>query len=1359
MEKRWQTRKVELALPASMLSRRPCKALWLAAMALGMCLHAGYLRADPLSSFIGSNGSGALPQSTNSELDTDGDGIVDTSDAFPFDASESLDTDNDGIGNNADNDDDNDGLSDSEELGLVFYAMVEAGRDFYGNSTTLDQRLPAATFSASTLIDFDEDGDLDVIAASDQELVWLENPGFASWAPGSGWPIVRQSMPNGVKDIAAVDLDGDDREDIVLTVDSSPGVQWIRNEGGGGFSDPIPVDSMAAPASGILTFDFDQDDDPDLIVSAATSLSTIENLGGGTFGPSVVAFSSDEQIEQVLLNDLDADGLSEIILRQSGGQVTALNLSQGQLVQEKPLFAWAGGALTDLAPVDVDRDGDLDIVAGNLIPSQIVWFENTSDLVFTAGQKLTDWDGYPELQAVDIDQDGDLDILVKTSFARVGVAWLENVPSGWKEPYYLIDYPNIETGVREHWQFEDLTGDGYPDLVGAFSLHSYSGNTHAVGYFQVSSNPQSIDTDSDGVPDGEDSAPQRGTPDDVDGDLMNDDWERSYGLNPADPFDAARDPDGDGQSNLQEYLAGSNPLNSPGDLDGDRMNDEWEISYGLDPTDPSDAWIDTDGDGQRNIREYQNGTDPTRSLVTRLQNLAVRGFVGTGDDVLIGGLVITGSMPKTVVIRARGPALAEAGLADVLADPELALFQGAAILDSNNDWATHPGVDLIPADLKPADYPSEAIIATTLPPGAYTAIVSGHNESTGIGLVEMFEVNDTGYTRLQNISARAFTGAGDRVAIGGLVISGPTAKKVVIRAKGPSLVEAGVQDSLFNPMLTIFSGSKAIMQNDNWDSNANAGKACIPLDLQPDNWLESAVFLNLQPGAYTAIMEGADGGSGIGIVEVFEVLEEVSTSSIDCDTDTDSDGVPDAVDDFPFDGAEMIDTDQDGIGNNADTDDDNDGVLDVNDALPYDAKESVDTDSDGVGDAADAFPTDRAESKDTDRDGIGNVADLDDDNDGVPDTQDTFPFDATESVDTDGDGLGDNADTDDDNDGVLDVNDDFPLDATESVDTDGDGIGNNADTDDDGDGIPDAEEVAPLEKMDTDGDGIGDNLDTDDDNDGILDSEDIAPLDSAVPWSTSRLFSMSTRGYVGSGDNVMIGRFTINGTEPKPVILRALGTDLALHGVWGALADPELALFSGATLLDSNDNWESHPGANLIPENLKPSHSVEAAIVTTLDPGTYTVIVGGRDSTEGLAVLEMTELNSSSEIRIEELATRAYVGNGDDVLISGFMIAGPSARKVVIRALGPSLTEQGVPGALANPELAIFSGASFIKTNDDWESPDNSDKENIPLSLRPTNSLEAAVYMELEPGPYTAIVVGVDGGTGVGIVEVIEVLD
>ena len=251
---------------------------------------------------------------------------------------------------------------------------------------------------------------------------------------------------------------------------------------------------------------------------------------------------------------------------------------------------------------------------------------------------------------------------------------------------------------------------------------------------------------------------------------------------------------------------------------------------------------------------------------------------------------------------------------------------------------------------------------------------------------------------------------------------------------------------------------------------------------------------------------------------VMDGNKSITANFVPDPTDSDGDGVLNEIDAFPQDPGESVDTDNDGIGNNADPDDDGDSVLDENDAFPLNAAETADTDDDGIGnnadldddgdnvpDETDTFPLDATESVDTDNDGIGNNADTDDDGDGVPDENDAFPLNAVESVDTDNDSIGNNADADDDGDGVPDENDAFPINAVESVDTDNDGVGNNADTDDDGDGVPDENDAFSLnaaESVDTDNDSIGNNADADDDGDSVPDEADAFPLNAVESVDT-----------------------------------------------------------------------------------------------------------------------------------------------------------------------------------------------------------------------------------------------------------------
>jgi hypothetical protein len=261
----------------------------------------------------------------------------------------------------------------------------------------------------------------------------------------------------------------------------------------------------------------------------------------------------------------------------------------------------------------------------------------------------------------------------------------------------------------------------------------------------------------------------------------------------------------------------------------------------------------------------QNITVSTYS--TRLINLSTRGQVQTGNNVMIGGFIIQGSLPKTVVVRAVGPSLAAYGVSGPLADPKLDLYSGQTVIASNDDWGSAVNAADIQASSFAPGNTKESAILTTLNPGAYTAIVRGVGETSGVGIVEVFEV-DTPENPLINISTRGLVQTLDNVLIAGFIIQGDSSKTVLIRAGGPSLAAYGVPGVLANPRLDLYSGQSIIYSNDNWGDAANA-VAIQATGKAPADPLESAILVTLQPGAYTAIVRGADGGSGVGIVEVF----------------------------------------------------------------------------------------------------------------------------------------------------------------------------------------------------------------------------------------------------------------------------------------------------------------------------------------------------------------------------------------------------------------------------------------------------------------------------------------------------------
>ena len=251
----------------------------------------------------------------------------------------------------------------------------------------------------------------------------------------------------------------------------------------------------------------------------------------------------------------------------------------------------------------------------------------------------------------------------------------------------------------------------------------------------------------------------------------------------------------------------------------------------------------------------------------RLANISTRMQVLTGDNVLIGGLVIGGTQPKTVVIRASGPSLIPFGITNALANPVLTLFSGPTPIDSNDNWQSHPNAALVQSSgFAPANA-LESAIYTTLNPGAYTAIVNGSGNGTGVGIVEVFEVNNP-QVPLINIATRGQVLTGNDVMIAGFIIQGTQPQTVVVRARGPSLAAAGVPSPLGNPKLELYSGQTIIASNDNWQTAANQA-TLASLGLAPADSLESAILITLNPGAYTAVVSGSTGGTGVAIVEVF----------------------------------------------------------------------------------------------------------------------------------------------------------------------------------------------------------------------------------------------------------------------------------------------------------------------------------------------------------------------------------------------------------------------------------------------------------------------------------------------------------
>jgi len=258
----------------------------------------------------------------------------------------------------------------------------------------------------------------------------------------------------------------------------------------------------------------------------------------------------------------------------------------------------------------------------------------------------------------------------------------------------------------------------------------------------------------------------------------------------------------------------------------------------------------------------------------RLANVSARAQIGTGDDVLIGGFIIEGGAPRELVLRGIGPSLNVGGvpIAGTLQEPALELENSSgAVIAANDNWGDSPQKDDISAaGLAPADSLESAVLVN-LDPGSYTVILRGQGDSTGIGLVELYDISEVPNTTLRNLSARGFVGTGDDVLIGGLIVAGIASQNVILRAIGPDLASSGVSGSLANPTLELYDSNGVLLQsNDNWRSDQQA--EIIATGVVPADDLDAAIVDTLAPGSYTTIVRGAAGSSGIALVETYALF-------------------------------------------------------------------------------------------------------------------------------------------------------------------------------------------------------------------------------------------------------------------------------------------------------------------------------------------------------------------------------------------------------------------------------------------------------------------------------------------------------
>ncbi len=259
-----------------------------------------------------------------------------------------------------------------------------------------------------------------------------------------------------------------------------------------------------------------------------------------------------------------------------------------------------------------------------------------------------------------------------------------------------------------------------------------------------------------------------------------------------------------------------------------------------------------------------------------------------------------------------------------------------------------------------------------------------------------------------------------------------------------------------------------------------------------------------------------------------------------------------------------------------------------------------------------------------------------------------------------------------------------------------------------------------------------------------------------TPTPQTRLTNLSTRARVETDQRVVISGFSIQGTATKRILIRATGPSLAAAGISSALMNPQIQVLKDGVTIAANDNWRTSLRSVIEPTGLAPADDRESAVVLELGAGNYTAIVRGVAGTSGIALLEIFEVDDGTvPARLVNLSTRGQVLTGDGVMIAGLAVRGSTGRRVLIRALGPSLAASGISAGLSDPLLTLLDAqGQFIASNDNWQSTQR--PEISASGLAPSDPRESAIAATLSPGNYTAIVSGVAGATGIGLIEIFE---
>ena len=721
----------------------------------------------------------------------------------------------------------------------------------------------------------------------------------------------------------------------------------------------------------------------------------------------------------------------------------------------------------------------------------------------------TDGDGVGNVADPDDDEDGilDGDDAFPLNFAASTDTDMDESPNDWHVDCNIdcqtvsglvLDLDDDGDGMSDIWE----ALNGYDSLLAGDAEFDLDGDGLTTKQeYDRDTDPGLPDTDGDGVSDLDDDFPRSpeasvdtdndGLPDnwhegcdaackdasglvldlDDDNDEMSDLWEAEHGYDTLLANDSSLDGDGDGLTDLQESIAGTDP--DLADTDGDGISDDKELASGLDPL-ADDSMLDSDGDGYSNKREAETGTDP---FVNEFDDREF-GVIETYNTLAVGGAVVVSNDGKHVYTGGGQYVFDRENKTGELTNERVTgiEFEGSHALMYGDNYL----VAYASGALRSYQRNVETGLLAEV-----SSVAQGALKDLKVAGAKILMLTTGGYLQSSTISFASGSLSGKTNIDSDInafeVVGG---KIYTVNDKALSACTSSIYGFSCSYLFRFSAAIQAIMRNP-LDSGSYiitvTGSLWSPVttSIYGSDGKSKAVGLLGTTSSNNQVFGNSDNGylyyqnayalSAVNLAEdqaTVSVVGSVSGSHLSVKLASDRHHIYATIENK----VKLIEPGYQGIGH---PDTDGDGVIDRDDAFPYEPSEQYDTDGDGLGDNADAFPNDPTEQYDFDGDGIGNNADPDDDNDGALDVDDAFPLDATESLDTDWDGIGNNADLDDDGDGMSDVyesnNGLNSLDALDrDLDLDNDGLSNFEESelgtfannnDSDGDSIPDGWEV------------------------------------------------------------------------------------------------------------------------------------------------------------------------------------------------------------------------------------------------------------------------------------------------------------